>query len=138
MARIRPLSYTREQNDFSEVIGVVSTDMINGDQSKTVESVEIFGNPDITTDSQQRVVLNDVYSRKGVIKLIHPVVNYLTLGKKLQVITRLFDREFDEGNSNEEDEDKQEEKDKATMIKFARGSAVYDTLENQVLMGTRT
>ena len=108
MAHIRPLSYTREQNDFSEVIGVVSTDMINGDQSKTVESVEIFGNPDITTDSQQRVVLNDVYSRKGVIKLIHPVVNYLTLGKKLQVITRLFDREFDEVNSNEEDEDKQE------------------------------
>lgn len=137
MAHIRPLSYTRERNDFSEVTGVVSTDMINGDQSKTVESIEIFGNPDITTDSQQRVILNDVYSRKGVIKLIHPVVNYLTLGKKLQVVTRLFDREFDEGNSNEEDEDKQEEKDKATLIKFARGSAVYDNLENQVLTGTK-
>lgn len=138
MAQIRPLSSSRVKNDFSEVVGVVSTDMISGDQSKTVESKEIFGNPDIVTDPEQRVVLNDVYSRKGVIKLVQPVVNYLTLGKRLQVITRLFDREFDEDESlNDESDIDQESKDKINLRKFADGTAVFDRETGEVLIGAK-
>lgn len=124
MAKIRPLSSNARRDDFTESCGVVDSTYTSGDVSHSVESKEIFGNPDVLIDPERDVIRNDVYTRRGVIKLVLPVMNAFVVGQNADLITKLFARGED---------DKVDSAMKNELRAYSGGMRVYDVIEKKTV-----